>query len=129
MSHLLKSSTPSPSTFLKDVRRSMCNSKKTHEKCPIDGSILNEREAVAITLDDGVLNYQFQCTVVYVFGQIYRHQKIPKVVVTNIFESNNPSTVFKQAMTLLPLPVNTVFFDIRTIAGPSIHTWIKTYRI
>ena len=76
----------------------MCNSKKTHEKCPIDGSILNEREAVAISFDDGVLNYQFQCTVVYVFGQIHRHQKIPKVVVTNIFESNNPSI---QAMTLL----------------------------
>lgn len=87
----------------------MCNSKKTHEKCPIDGSILIEIEAVATSyFDDGVLNYQFQCTVVYVFGQIYRHQKIPKVVVTNIFESNNPSI---QAMTLLPLPVNSVFFD------------------
>ena len=50
----------------------MCNSKKAHEKCPIDGSILIEIEAVATSyFDDGVLNYQFQCTVVYVFGQMH----------------------------------------------------------
>ena len=86
----------------------MCNSKKTHEKCPIDGSILNEREAVAISFDDGVLNYQFQCAVVYVFGQLYRHQE--KKWLSPISSNRTIHRLRIQAMTLLPLPVNTVFF-------------------
>ena len=110
MSHLLKSSTPSPSTFLKDVRKSMCNSKKTHEKCPVDGSILNRREAVAISFDDSVLNCQFQCTVVYVFVKYIDTRKYPKWL--SPISSNRTIHLFK--MTLLPLPENTVFFDIRT---------------
>jgi hypothetical protein len=68
----------------------MCNSKKTHEKCPKDRSIMNERETVAITFYDGVLDYQFQCSNLCFWSNISTPENTLSYCCCIIFESNNP---------------------------------------